>query len=75
MLTDSVTWIYPKRDIFAVFAFAIPGRDLDLNPDEGFSSDGVTTYINASLLDRSYKAKYPPVIFDIPLPPGMTKEC
>lgn len=63
------------RPKFHIFGHIHEGRDLDLNPDEGYSSDGVTTYINASLLDRSYKAKYPPVIFDIPLPPGMTKEC
>jgi len=41
----------------------------------GFSitTDGVTTFINASSLDICYKPVNRPVIFDIPLPPGITK--
>lgn len=50
-----------------------PGRDPDWNEDEGFSTDGVTTFINAAVLNRSYELIFPPVIFDVPLPPGYSK--
>jgi len=37
------------------------------------STDGVTTYINASSMNLRYKPVNKPVIFDLPLPPGVTK--
>ena len=40
----------------------------------GITTDGVTTYINASNCDERYIAVNPPIVFDIPVPPGFTKE-
>lgn len=39
----------------------------------GITTDGVTTFINASCLDLRYKPVNKPVIFDLPLPTGVTK--
>jgi len=39
----------------------------------GVTTDGVTTFINASSLNLRYKPVNRPVIFDLPLPPGVTK--
>lgn len=61
------------RPKFHVFGHIHEGRDPAYNKDEGLSTDGVTTYINASILNRSYKLVFLPVIFDIPLPRGHSK--
>lgn len=42
--------------------------------DYGCTSDGITTYINASTCTLEYKPTHPPVVFDFPLPPGHTKD-
>jgi len=39
----------------------------------GVTTDGVTTFINASSLDLRYKPVNKPVIFDLPLPAGVSK--
>ncbi|PSN41933.1 Metallophosphoesterase domain-containing protein 1 [Blattella germanica] len=39
----------------------------------GISSDGKIIYINASTCDISYLPNNPPVVFDVTLPPGVTK--
>ena len=39
----------------------------------GATTDGVTTYINASTCTRNYQPCNDPIIFDIPLPAGVTK--
>ncbi|CAH1784866.1 unnamed protein product [Owenia fusiformis] len=40
----------------------------------GMSTDGTTTYINASICNLGYKTVQSPIIFDIPLPEGVCKE-
>jgi hypothetical protein len=40
----------------------------------GITTDGFTTYINASNCTLRYRAENPPVIFDMTLPSGFTKE-
>ena len=40
----------------------------------GITSDGTTTFINAATCDARYAPVNPPIVFDIPLPPGYTKE-
>ncbi|XP_069119779.1 metallophosphoesterase MPPED2-like [Argopecten irradians] len=40
----------------------------------GVTTDGVTTYINASTCTLRYKTENAPVIFDFPIPEGHTKE-
>ena len=42
--------------------------------DYGIWTDGVTTYANASTCDLRYIPKNPPILFDIELPNGVTKE-
>lgn len=61
------------RPKFHVYGHIHEGRDPDWNEDEGFSTDGITTFINAAVLNRSYKLVFPPVIFDVPLPPGYSR--
>ncbi|XP_064489974.1 metallophosphoesterase domain-containing protein 1-like [Ornithodoros turicata] len=39
----------------------------------GITSDGQTTFINASICNIQYRPVNPPIIFDIPLPQGVTK--
>lgn len=39
----------------------------------GVSSDGHTTFINAAGCTKGYKLLNPPIIFDLPLPPGQSK--
>ena len=39
----------------------------------GVTSDGYTTYINASTCTLRYKPVNPPVVFDVPIPQGHTK--
>ena len=36
----------------------------------GVTSDGVTTYINASTCTLRYRPLNPPILFDVPLPEG-----
>lgn len=45
-----------------------------IHEDYGCTSDGITTYINASTCTLEYKPTHPPVVFDFPLPPGHTKD-
>ena len=40
----------------------------------GITSDGYTSYINASTCTFRYKPTNPPVVFDIDLPQGVTKD-
>ena len=40
----------------------------------GVSTDGHTVYINAATCNTYYLPCQPPFIFDIPLPPGVTKD-
>ena len=39
----------------------------------GITTDGTTKYINASICTLNYKPTQRPIVFDIKLPPGMTK--
>ena len=39
----------------------------------GVATDGVTMFINASNMNIQYKPVNKPVIFDLPLPTGVTK--
>lgn len=45
-----------------------------IHEDYGITSDGHTTYINASTCTLRYKAINPPVVFDFPLPAGRSKQ-
>ncbi|XP_013381694.1 metallophosphoesterase MPPED2 [Lingula anatina] len=40
----------------------------------GVTTDGTTTFINASTCTLRYKPTNPPILFDLPLPEGYTKE-
>ncbi|KAL1456244.1 hypothetical protein WDU94_000989 [Cyamophila willieti] len=40
----------------------------------GITSDGRIIFINASTCDINYLPTNPPIVFDIPLPPGVTKD-
>lgn len=40
----------------------------------GATTNGVTTFLNASICDHKLRTEYDPIIFDIPLPPGHTKD-
>lgn len=40
----------------------------------GTRSDGRTVFINASICDLAYNPSNKPIVFDIPLPAGQTKE-
>ncbi|RZF43641.1 hypothetical protein LSTR_LSTR009238 [Laodelphax striatellus] len=40
----------------------------------GVTSDGQTIYVNASTCNVKYVAVNPPIVFDVPLPPGFTKD-
>ncbi|XP_039287782.1 UPF0046 protein C25E10.12 [Nilaparvata lugens] len=40
----------------------------------GVTSDGHTIYVNASTCNVKYAAVNPPIVFDVPLPPGFTKD-
>lgn len=57
------------RPKFHICGHIHEGRDQD-----GYSTDGVTTFINASNVDMRYNPVNPPIIFDIPLPPGISKD-
>lgn len=39
----------------------------------GISSDGETTFVNASTCDIKYKPNNAPIVFDIALPAGVKK--
>ncbi|KAJ1367220.1 hypothetical protein KIN20_028084 [Parelaphostrongylus tenuis] len=39
----------------------------------GATTNGITTFINASLCDHQLRSAYDPIIFDLPLPSGVTK--
>ena len=40
----------------------------------GVTTDGYTTYINASTCTVKYKPDNPPVVFDFPIPEGHSKQ-
>lgn len=40
----------------------------------GATTNGYTTFINASSCDHKMRIEYDPIIFDIPLPPGYSKD-
>ncbi|XP_064594814.1 metallophosphoesterase MPPED2-like [Liolophura sinensis] len=56
--------IFPKYHVFG-----------HVHEGYGVTTDGVTTYINASTCTLQYKPRNPPIIFDIPLPEGVSKTC
>ncbi len=39
----------------------------------GATTNGTTTFINASICDHKLRSAYDPIIFDLPLPVGTTK--
>lgn len=39
----------------------------------GIKTDGTTTYVNASTCTKSYEPTNPPIVFDVPIPPGCNK--
>ncbi|EYC04945.1 hypothetical protein Y032_0085g1881 [Ancylostoma ceylanicum] len=39
----------------------------------GATTNGITTFINAALCDHKLRSAYDPIIFDLPLPRGVTK--
>lgn len=40
----------------------------------GVTTNGTTIFINAAICDHKLNSCYKPIIFDVPLPPGVTKE-
>ncbi|CAN8023152.1 unnamed protein product [Ixodes persulcatus] len=40
----------------------------------GVTTDGQTTFINASICDFKYRPVNPPILFDLPLPEGFSKD-
>ena len=55
-------------NVYAVFVFSI-----DL-VGYGVTSDGFTTFINASTCTRRYIPKNPAIVFDMTIPDGHNKE-
>lgn len=45
-----------------------------IHEDYGMLGDGTTTYINAAILDTDYQPANSAIVFDFPLPPGVTKD-
>jgi hypothetical protein len=43
-------------------------------PGYGVTSDGHTTYINASTCTLRYKPDHEPIVFDFPIPEGHVKD-
>jgi hypothetical protein len=46
----------------------------DLFLGYGMTTDGVTTFINAASCTKGYTLLNPPIIFDVPIPDGQSKE-
>lgn len=44
-----------------------------IHQKHGVTTNGVTTFINASICDHKLNVDYDPIIFDLPLPFGRTK--
>lgn len=40
----------------------------------GATTNGVTTFLNASICDHKLRPDYDPIIFDLPIPPGHSKD-
>ncbi|TKR87180.1 hypothetical protein L596_011625 [Steinernema carpocapsae] len=40
----------------------------------GVTTNGTTTFINAAICDHKLRSEYDPIIFDLPLPPGRSKD-
>lgn len=62
LLTSIQERVKPKYNIFG-----------HIHEGYGVTSDGKTTYINASTCTLRYKATNPPIVFDFPIPNGHTK--
>ncbi|KAF7629227.1 Metallophos domain-containing protein [Meloidogyne graminicola] len=45
-----------------------------IHQQHGCTTNGVTTFINASTCDHKLRTEYDPIIFDIPLPYGRSKD-
>jgi len=45
-----------------------------IHQKHGVTTNGTTTFINASMLDHKLRAEYDPIIFDLPLPAGYSKD-
>jgi len=63
LLTTVQSRVKPKFHIFG-----------HIHEAYGMTTDGFTTYINASNCTLRYKPNNPAIVFDVPLPPGHTKE-
>ena len=48
--------------------------NLNFFPGYGVRSDGRTVFINASLCDLNYMPTNKPIVVDIPIPPGFSKD-
>lgn len=44
-----------------------------IHQQRGVTTNGSTTFVNASICDHKLRVEYEPIIFDIPLPYGRTK--
>jgi len=49
-----------------IYIFSIEGY--------GITTDGQTEFINASTCNLRYKPIHPPIIFDVPIPEGHSKD-
>uniref|UniRef100_A0A914VWY4 Calcineurin-like phosphoesterase domain-containing protein n=1 Tax=Plectus sambesii TaxID=2011161 RepID=A0A914VWY4_9BILA len=45
-----------------------------IHDQHGATTNGETTFINASICDHLHRCPYDPIIFDVPLPDGVTKD-
>lgn len=45
-----------------------------IHQQRGVTTNGHTTFVNASICDHKLRVEYEPIIFDIPVPYGHTKE-
>lgn len=45
-----------------------------IHQQHGATTNGLTTFINASICDHKLRSEYDPIIFDIPLPYGHSKD-
>jgi hypothetical protein len=60
--------------ILFFFKKMIERTDLSHVTGYGITSDGRIIFINASTCDLNYLPTNPPIVFDIALPPGVTKD-
>lgn len=45
-----------------------------IHQQRGVTTNGTTTFVNASICDHKLCVEYEPIIFDLPLPYGRSKE-